>query len=959
MKSKSKQIQINAGQLRWNLTYHMMMGVLIGILTLGCKENAATATLPAPKIPDGAWYRPKPYLWILQEETANKRKQPSTPWRITIADGNSTELDLDWQAIGLNEEWRHLKLELSLGADKPFFYEQILSKRTDKIELPMLPRGGYWLTIKTYNQDHGLEGFWRYYLNIQESPVPVGQFPETETTGLRVMTEGGNRIRVSGQGKAESIRLSLSSMEGDLLDRRDIQLPSDEKDPLTLEISELIPGKTFRLQVEAFINEQAHDRADLWIANPGDYPPAPDWGDDDRAGSIFDYVVGETINSMPQFSSQVEGMEKQVASMKNRGSEAIQLWVIWNQIEPLEGARNWENLDRYVNFLTEKKIPFTLAGAGSVLFGNAPECIWSDWALNDKGDYKLWRTNPIMSPASQRYVTKAQNFIRAMVERYKSNPYLVGYIFLSQGMDSGIFQDQHETIMDYSAVARESFQKYLQEHYGEISSLNKAWGTSWKSWNDVPSPLPELHNEVNLSQPWQDWTQWKLKVYRDVSVDLFEPIVAELDPERPSIQYTAKTGPFEYLFHNLPVKQWGTADGAGEDYRMGRINNITKSWGLWRQTESHEVPPANKRHMMDLWAQSLRNGGSLIRYNLVFNSLASLFLEAYPNNENLQNSMKWWTDTASLREHLSHAQVKPPALGVYLSWADLLFRKRTWRWYTMPGDRADAFIRAQDYLPVTWLSEWTPETEWTGLSVVLVPEDALIWDQNFRERLAAFTKQGGSIVIWGRAGQYSTDSEKQSFKWLEELGAPEITAESLHNEEGKNYATLRYNGKQFTLEPVVSVTDLPDHVEALADSKNRAILLSWRFGKGTVQWCLADTPGESERLIGELLKEREGLQEVRSSNSRVDAFCLHLDGIVYVIVNRFLGFGVKEDESPITTKITLPGLKGEGEMIFRRLLPEGEQSEVSAAQLKQVGWTTQLFPSEMEIYEIRSTDNVH
>lgn len=903
----------------------------------------------SPHVQTG-WYRPQCFQWILQEEMPSRRNEPSVAWKEVVGEGMSKRLDLDWKKMGFGGPWNTLKIELAARANEVPFYEASYQPEAE-IGLPDLPIGSYWLTIKTFGSK-GLKGYGRYHLNVLESDVPPEQRTVGEVSGLQVRPELPNRIRIKGWGgDAESIRIKVASIDGDRLRAESVRPPAEGE--LVYEIPDAIPGKVVRAEVEALNHGAVLDRSEIWVGAPGDYPAALEWERGKSRGSLFDFIAGETITTGLPFSVQKKGLEKQIEGMKSRGSETVQLWVTWGKIEPLEGVRDWSNLDEYVKFLTEHQIPFAI-GAGSILFGNGPEFAWGDLALRDNGEFRIWRGNPVMSPASPIYQKRIDDFIRAMIGRYQDNPFLVGYHFMNQGMDSGIFQD-HDTVMDYSATARSSFQKFLQTQYRDVEALNARWGTKWRSWEEVLPPLPEFAKEVNLSPAWQDWTRWKLKVYRDISVDLFEPIVAELDPHRPVVHYTAKTGPIEYQFHDLPVAAWATADGAGEDYRMARINSLTRNWGLWRQTESHDVPPMHLNHMMDMWAQSLRNGGELIRYNLVFNTLASRFLEVYPSNEELQKTLSWWSDTAAWRKKLSKARTAPPTLGIFLSWADLLYRDRRWRWYALPGDRAEALVRSQDFLPVKWLSEWTPERAWEGLDVLLVPEDARIWDKAFRDRLAAFVSKGGRAVIWGRSGQFSPDDPSRPFSWLADLGAGNVevgTSEAQPVSSGE-YSTVLYENKRLSLEPAVAIQSVPENVDVTSDSRGRPMVLKWAFGKGEVRWCLAETPGESERMVAALLKESGARQEASSSDSRIDAWCLELDGETYVILNRFLGFGKKAEAVRIRTKVTLPGFAGEeGEYEVVPILPSGADFKMSREQLKANGWETELLPSEMQIYKV-------
>lgn len=919
----------------------------------GCDAPLSNPPSQAQReIPPGPWFQSDDYVWALQKVDTKARKGMSTPWRTMLKDGRTKDIALDWKDLTDKTGWKRASIQISQGADGAPFFAKDFTKTEEPALLPPLPRGGYWITVKTFGD--GLTSFRRLYLNVLESPLAEKDLPQARLAGLQARGAKDGTVVVSGwKGTANdgaTLRVKIGTVEGDAVSEKDVALPASG-DEVTIPVGEAVPGKTLVAGIELIKSGRVLDAAETWLAVPGDFPAAPQWPTDAPVQNVFDYTSGETVSSTAPFEEQRPGLDEQVRTMAERGSRTVQLWLQWGKIDPMGDARDWSNLDAYVAYLTERKIPFTFASMGSVGFGNAPERVWSEWAMNDRGEFLLWRKLPMTSPSSPTYLREVPKFVRALIERYKGNPYLAGYVSLNQGLDSGIFQDQHETIMDYSVSARDSFRDFLKQRYGILDKLNAAWGVEWKSWDDVLPPRPELDKEVNLTPAWKDWTAWKLQAYRDVSVDLFEPLFAEMDPARPVLHYTAKTGPFEYLFPGQKPGQWATADGAGEDYRMGRINSITKNWGLWRQTESHDVPPANLRYMMDMWAAALRNGGELIRYNLVFNSEPGRFLTMYPQNEELKKSMAWWGGTAALREKLASSTTTPPETGVILSWADQLYRNRVWRWYTLPGDRADAMTREQGFLPVKWLTEWTPEAAWQGLKRVLVPEDAMVWDPALRQRLAQFVQDGGQLILWGRAGQFAADTGTDNFAWVRDFGAPDLTA-TVTPAAGAPRYTVQYEGESFSLVPVVAVTGAPAEAMIVADGKDRAVVVEWPFGKGRVTWCLSETEGESERLVAALLKQSGAIREVISTDARIDGFSVFQDGTRYVILNRYLGFGKKAEDVPAKTTVKLPGLTGSAEWIVRSLVPAAGEQRFTTEQLATTGWQAQLLPSEMQVYEI-------
>lgn len=910
----------------------------------------AAASPQAVAVPPGPWFHPAPFAWALQEIVPESRLAPSQPWRTLVASGETDPIAVPWSTLKPREGWQRAVAFLATGPGEPSFYEQEFAAAAPVLELPALPAGGYWLKVR-FAGDGWVAGK-SYFLNILESGV--AGLPRRQAPGplLRVRAAEGSVI-VSGAPNAALLRVIVSELNGRRLAAWEAPVQRGVKEQV-IPIPQAGPGKTVEVAVLADEGGRITGRDAAWLTVPGESSAPPAWpAAASPAPSIFDYPAGETVSSQGVFAEQRAGLDVQVAGMAARGSKTIQLWITWGGIEPVLGSRDWSNLDAYVSYLTERNIPFTLAAAGSVLFGNGPTAMWGDWAMNHEGRYRIWRDQPVVSPSSATYRKAAADFTRAMIQRYRGNPCLAGYVFLNQGTDSGIFQEHFDSILDYSAPARSDFRAFLQRRYSSLDALNAAWSTAWPSWEAIQPPLPQLGQEVNLSPAWKDWTAWKLETYRQCSVDLFDPVVAELDPSRAVLHYNAKTGPFEYNFHDLKVPHWGTADGAGEDYRMARINSITKNWNLWRQTESHDVPPANLRYLSDMWAESLRNGGKDIRYNLVFNSMASSFVTSYTKNAQLQSTLDWWSRTAPLRAALTGSVTTPPRLGVFLSWADMLYRIRVFRWYALPGNRAEELVRHEDFLPVTWLSEWTPESAWKDVSVLLVPEDARVWSPGLADRLGKYVSEGGALVLWGRSGQYDAGLDSSAaFPWARALGLDGLQAHPAASGPGGSESRLELGETRVLCSPAVEVAAVPPLAAQTLDSRGRPMVLSWPHGKGRVSWCLSETPGESDRIVAQLLRDAGAPRETLSSNPQVDAFSVYRDGVRYVIANRFLGYGAKADDVPVTTRLRIPGLPA-GDWTIEPLVPADSPFAMTAGDLAATGWEADFLPSAMRIYALR------
>jgi|GEM_PF-2527298 Beta-galactosidase len=900
-----------------------------------------------------AWHTPRPG-WALQQLEWAKRTQPSTAWRTVAADGEGAAPKIDWQVLGATGAWARAEWRLSRDWNGADGVVGAVGRGDAEagLSLPALPDGSWWLQLKVFDAAGGLLKTERYFINVWNSAVQAepasagGEGSGSWTTAI--FRDGELVVAKNGAGESAAtdlgVEVQVREFDGKVLGDRPLSLVSNEGGALrwSTSVPEATPGRTLRLIIRVKQGDRLVDGDELWVATPGVSSPAPRWKPADGVPALREIFTGETINSFLPFEVQRRGLEIQLAGLRERGGGAVQLWIQWGRIETIPGAYDWENLDAYVAFLTERRIPFTLASAGSVLFGNGPLNTWGDWMLNHEGRFKLWRNLPVISPASIEWRRGAAEFTRRMVARYRGNPWLRGYTFIAQGMDSAIFTDHHDSVTDYSPVARADFERYLRGKYKTIDDLNAAWGTALGAWSEARMPMPDLKAEVNLSVPWLDFTEWKLAAYRESTVDVFDPVIAELDPRRTVLHYVVKTGPFEHLLKGGKPMPWGGADGAGEDHRMGRINALAHNWGLLRQTESHNVPPANLHHMMDMVSQTLRGEAAHVRFNLVWNSQASQFERNYPANAELQKNVRWWAETAPLRRRLAHAQPEPAELGVVLSWSDMLYRLRAWRWYTMPGNRADKLVRAAGFQPVRWLSEWAPDGAWEGLRTVLVPDDARVWDAALVKQLRRHVAEGGRLVVWGGAGRYSVAGgpDAKPFGWADELGAVGLRASVS--------TSLSLNGVK--LETVADASG--SNVAITRDERGRTVVASWPYGEGRVHWCLVEDADTSESTVVKLLSETGVPTRVSSSAPEIEGV-LRKDGSRRLLVlSRFMGFGKKPDPVPLEARIGLPGM--EGEWTVRRLLPETDANTGDVPtweEFREGRAKVGLRSSEMQVFE--------
>jgi beta-galactosidase len=161
--------------------------------------------------------------------------------------------------------------------------------------------------------------------------------------------------------------------------------------------------------------------------------------------------------------------DEDVALMRKAGVNLVSLGIFsWAKLQPAEDSWDFDWLDRIIAKLGAAGIAVDLASATASppmwLTQAHPEVLWRD----ERGDVcwpgarQHWRAT---SPVFRKY---ALALCRAMAEHYRDNPYIVAWHVNNEYGCHNRF--------DYSDDAMRAFQEWCKDRYGDIESVNAAWG---------------------------------------------------------------------------------------------------------------------------------------------------------------------------------------------------------------------------------------------------------------------------------------------------------------------------------------------------------------------------------------------------------------------------------------------------------------------------------------------------
>lgn len=162
----------------------------------------------------------------------------------------------------------------------------------------------------------------------------------------------------------------------------------------------------------------------------------------------------------------------------------------WAKMEPRPGEFDWEWLDEAVEVLGAAGLKVVLctptATPPAWLVRAHPEIL----PVDREGRVREFGSRRHYEPASEVYRAESRRITTALAERYGQHPAVVGW------QTDNEFAD-HDTGRSWGEISRRGFQRWLQEHYGELDALNQAWGAvfwsqAYSAWEQIglPNQMP-------------------------------------------------------------------------------------------------------------------------------------------------------------------------------------------------------------------------------------------------------------------------------------------------------------------------------------------------------------------------------------------------------------------------------------------------------------------------------------
>lgn len=187
---------------------------------------------------------------------------------------------------------------------------------------------------------------------------------------------------------------------------------------------------------------------------------------------------------------------EQAKAMRELGIGLVRIGEFaWSRIEPRHDRFAWEWLDRALD---------TLAAADLNVVLGTPTACPPNWLVDQHPEVLPRAANGTVRGFGSRrhygfsstvYREHCQRIVAELLDRYADRPEIVGWQIDNE-------YGCHDTTLSFGSEVQRRFQDWLRQRYGDIESLNRAWGTvfwsqEYGAFRSVPLPV----NTVTEANP--------------------------------------------------------------------------------------------------------------------------------------------------------------------------------------------------------------------------------------------------------------------------------------------------------------------------------------------------------------------------------------------------------------------------------------------------------------------------
>ena len=254
-----------------------------------------------------------------------------------------------------------------------------------------------------------------------------------------------------------------------------------------------------------------------------------------RTGSGRKFYYGAQYFRPP--TPPPEEWDRDFSNMKKCGMNIVRMWCLWNWHEPAEGVYDWQDIDGLLKMCRkhdmEMILLISLESTPAWLNKRYPEAVHEghDGTKPYPGGFSNHPGGmfPGLNLDYPGVRECAENFLRAIVRRYKDHPAIWGWEPHNEPIiEPARMKFSDEQVYSYNEPSVEHFRRWLKKKYRTLERLNRTWSRKYGSWDEIEAPRRlaggtatdfldwTLHNTAALNER----VQWRIDVMRDEDPDI-------------------------------------------------------------------------------------------------------------------------------------------------------------------------------------------------------------------------------------------------------------------------------------------------------------------------------------------------------------------------------------------------------------------------------------------------------
>ena len=518
-------------------------------------------------------------------------------------------------------------------------------------------------------------------------------------------------------------------------------------------------------------------------------------------------------------------------NIRAAGFNTLQLWVLWSWVESTPGRYDFADYDRLIGLANETGLKVVLSAIAEVQPLWIHREIPGSEMLNHLGQ-KIVSTNRVechigITPGGcfdhPVVLERMQVFFRAVVEHYKDAPNLYGW----DAWNELRWNVHAQGMVCFCGHTLKYFREWLENRYGGLEELNRAWQRRYVSWEDV-SPGWAANRPFTESMAFQHFltaraTAHGRKRYETIkAIDTVHPITMHGDS--PSPYYCGAdwegqiTTPLDrgndwnmasYLdgIGCSSFPKWGRQDWADYAVRMNIIRSVAGKKRLWLSelqggraassfTQQLPVGAVEQQHW--LW-NGIAVGAETILFwcwkDEVFTHEAGGFGISGLDGHAADRIAAFKTTSGILAKHketLDAYQSRQPDIGIffspqtfYLHWCS---NKCSRTYLNALLGYGKALVRSN--IPFEMIEE-EHLNELKRLKVLFMPR-AMVTDEKTEKKLIDYVSGGGTLVVESECGAFDSRGiyRYPDTRFLGKLGIREVGRRTIDKETIKFQAVI-------------------------------------------------------------------------------------------------------------------------------------------------------------------------